>query len=178
MKVHRKKVLVVPYVRLSRDDVSLVIFQDAETDEWTLISGGCKTVEDFRTCAERELSEETYGTFLSIPPGGSSFRFFTTYRPEKFRKKDNGRLVKSLYSVHLFELSLREYDDILVKYIAKLSEIEKNDSISKVSKETKDMDLVPLRSLYDGTHEKKLWQFISRECVPKVVNHFHTLNTC
>ena len=57
---YRKKVIVIPYI-MSIRNCYLMMVKDRVHDEWTFVTGGCKPHESYRSCAVRELFEETNG---------------------------------------------------------------------------------------------------------------------
>lgn len=57
----QRKVLAIPYIVRRGKKTRFLVVQDAESQEWTFISGTCEPNERPRVCVVRELYEETKG---------------------------------------------------------------------------------------------------------------------
>lgn len=54
-----RKVLLIMYCNSHRKRTRFVLFQHAESKDWTFMSGTCESGESARSCVLRELAEET-----------------------------------------------------------------------------------------------------------------------
>lgn len=158
--ITRKKVLVVPYTFLN-DKIRFLMFQDTNSKDWTLMSGGCKTNENAYDSAKRELLEESNGT-LNLPLQYEYFTFWTNYRPWHMHVKEKKKGVKvlSLYHVFLYEFKESEFNLYKETY---------HNSLIK-NKETSNMALFSFSDILDKN--KQVWDFIRDISVPYLQKYF------
>ena len=165
--VIRKKVLVVPYtwvyshLQSINPQLHLLLLKDTPSNDWTLMSGGCKMNEDPFLCAKRELSEETNGV-LDLPTNVQYFSFKTWYRPQEILQDDikRGLRVLSHYHVFLYEFPCGHFPLIQQKYL----------NAPVKNKETIDIKLFPFHEL--NKNNILIWDFIRFVCVPHLHKFF------
>lgn len=169
--VIRKKVLVVPYTWIPNveknniPELHVIMFQDTDSLDWTLMSGGCKMKENIKDCAKRELLEES-NFVINLPDDYDLFSFRTWYRPENILADDKkrGLRVLSHYHVFLFKFYYEDFSLFERQYF----------QASYQNKETMNICLFPFHEI--SIQNKKIWDFIRFACLPYLRKYFVNLN--
>lgn len=76
-----KKVMVVPFVKY-KNSKHVLVFHDKRFKEWTFMSGTVELDENIKTCAQRELQEESEG-LLKLDFDEYDYSYFQTSFSEK-----------------------------------------------------------------------------------------------
>lgn len=167
---YRNKVIVVPYARLQGNNhIRILIFKDTSSGDWTFVSGGCKQKEDQYMCASRELHEESKKTLqLSNMQNMFVFTFESKHRPVEHALNDAKRNLTVItrhvvYIVKTPFTTLAELTNYQQKY--------KSSIISgKDFNETNDIAFITPSDL--NMKKYKMWDFMQKEVVPKVLPYF------
>ena len=109
--VVRSKIFVIPYI-----GKRILMVRDKNTQEWGFISGGVKRTEmnNIKSAAERELSEETSGLFKKIPTSTAVTYFDTKYRTPSHKMNNNKQMinVSSHYTVFWFQITKEDLKNL------------------------------------------------------------------
>lgn len=173
--IYRTKAIVVPFARLhNSNQITLPLFRDTSTGEWTFVSGGCKPNEDAHMCAARELQEESRNTLdMSQMTPVRTLRFNSSYRPPAHLARDVKKKIKvitrcTVFVVQLPFSTLSELANFADKY--RTSIVSKKREFN----ETNDVDFVTLSEL--EAEQLNLWSFMRDEVVPPVVSVLRDLD--
>ena len=193
-KMYRYKSIVIPYIKTKHNDKtyrSYVLVKDKTSKDLTFVVGGCKMREipkksvrdstfytdydSYKTCALRELEQESRGVFGNVSKKAlkQGFKFSSNERfnDEKNKDAEEGTVVTMRYTVYYLPLDLPKE--------AFKKENGKNGYIVKQFKNTKPKKNDPeynetsgiiLKTKSELNESKKLWRFMKERVLPKLTD--------
>ena len=183
---YRYKSIVIPYIKTTDNVRSYVLVKDKTSGDLTFVVGGCKENEipkkrvrdstfysdydSYKTCALRELNEESRGVFKNVSEKAlkQGFKFRSKERSTAERNKDaiKGADVTMRYTVYYLPLDMTKTAfSVLRKRFANMRPKKaENNETSDIVLETKH-ELDKLDESEDG---EKLWSFMKEWVLPKL----------
>jgi 8-oxo-dGTP pyrophosphatase MutT (NUDIX family) len=142
---------VVPYVRVGRHKVLLLVVKDRLHDEWTFVSGGCKNYETDEQSAARELKEETRAV-VQVDMSACEYVKFAMYSDYKEPSEQLSTHTVTHYSVYLVDITSYKSIPAIVRAFRRRS-----GCVRGVYDETNDIQFV---SLWAFARRPNVWPFI------------------
>ena len=142
---YRYKSVVIPFYKNK-----YVVVKDTKHNEWTFVVGGCKKKENLKTCAIRELNEETRNIFKSYKESdliyAYSFESRNRSKSELSNDKKKGIHVTMVYNVFFIFLLDFNINEARLKY----------HNTQSIDNETSDLRLMTKELLYKAN----MWRFM------------------
>jgi hypothetical protein len=182
---YRYKSIVIPYIKTKDNDKtyrSYVLVKDKTFKDLTFVVGGCKQKEipkksvrdstfytdydSYKTCALRELEQESRGVFGNVSKKAlkQGFKFSSNERfnDEKNKDAEEGVVVTMRYTVYYLPLDLSEkaFKDIVKQF--------KNTKPKKNDPEYNETSDIVLKTKSELEESKKLWSFMKERVLPKL----------
>ena len=186
---YRYKSIVIPYIKTKDNDRSYVLVKDKTSEDLTFVVGGCKENEipkkkvrdstfysdydSYKTCALRELNQESRGVFKNVSKEAlkQGFKFSSNERfnDEKNKDAEEGAIVTMRYTVYYLPLDLPKEafkkengtNGYIVKQFNK-TKPKKNDP------EYNETSGIVLKTKHELEESKKLWSFMKERVLPKL----------
>lgn len=145
---YRYKSIVIPFYKNK-----FVVVKDTVHNEWTFVVGGCKKKENLKTCAIRELNEETRNVFKSYNENDLiyvfSFESRNRSKSEMLNDKRKGVHVTMVYNVFMIYLFEFNINNARLQY----------HNTKSMDNETNDIRLMTKEMLYKAN----MWRFMKEQ---------------
>ncbi|WIA10880.1 hypothetical protein OEZ85_011046 [Tetradesmus obliquus] len=167
------RVIVIPYVKSSRNRVLMMIVKDKVHNEWTFVSGGCKLYETNEQSAVRELREETRAA-VQVDLSACNFTrctLATDYREPAERAHDASAKVITHYHIYLIDITAYKSIPAIVQSFRR-----RRGCVRGAYDETSDIQFLPLNAF---ARLGNVWPFIKNVVLqnPSFKYHCSTLRS-
>jgi len=151
----RRKALVIPII-----NNKYVVARNSKTGNTTFMGGGCRSGNNIKNCAHRELQEESRQSIQNRNlKNFFTFRVGPEYRSKKELKQNENRKIKVLTDYHVFSL----------KPTKSFNNIYKNfHNFNPKTNAQKEMSNIMLKSFNNLNKNNKLWKFMRNKVLPKL----------
>lgn len=148
---HRRKALVIPTI-----NNKYIVSRNRETGNTTFMGGGCKSRENNKSCALRELREESRNTVKGNLKNFFVFSVGPEYRSKKELANNNKKGIYVITNYKVYSLTPMN----------NFNKIYKNFHNKKSS--SSEMKNIMLQSLNNLNRNRKLWVLMRNKVLPKL----------